>query len=138
VSLGSIVGAEDFEQTTADGFGSLKNPKNFFPRPPNIPIFNNGDEFENGRHHISLCRARNYLQPSDSAALLRLNDGNRDFALLLDHVHDDTGVIQQVVPVDPRDLGLALGVTGPCRSSRRSVRPVRRSVRRTVRPVRRS
>jgi carbonic anhydrase len=53
-------------------------------------------------------------QPSDSdAALLRLNDGNRDFALLLDHVHDDTGVIQQIIPVDPRDLGLASGVTGP-------------------------
>ena len=33
--------------------------------------------------------------------------------LLLDHVHDDTGVIQQIIPVDPRDLGLASGVTGP-------------------------
>ena len=53
------------------------------------------------------------LQPSDGeAALLRLNDGNRDFALLLDHVHDDTGVIQQIIPVDPSDLGLASGVTG--------------------------
>jgi carbonic anhydrase len=54
------------------------------------------------------------LQPSDGeAALLRLNDGNRDFALLLDHINDDTGIIQQIIPVDPHDLGLAPGVTGP-------------------------
>jgi hypothetical protein len=39
VSLGSIVGAEDFEQTTADGFGSLKNPKNFFPSPAEYSDF---------------------------------------------------------------------------------------------------
>jgi carbonic anhydrase len=45
--------------------------------------------------------------PSDSsAALLRLNDGNRGFSALLDHINDDTGVIQQIIPVDPRDLGL--------------------------------
>jgi carbonic anhydrase len=49
-------------------------------------------------------------QPLDSdAALLRLNDGNRDFALLLDHINDDTGIIQQIIPVDPGDLGLASG-----------------------------
>ena len=54
------------------------------------------------------------LQPPDGeAALFRLNDGNRDFALLLDHINDDTGIIQQIIPVDPSDLGLALGVTGP-------------------------
>ncbi len=52
--------------------------------------------------------------PSDShAALLRLNDGNRDFAALLDHVMDETGVIQQIIPVDARDLGLAPGSAGP-------------------------
>jgi carbonic anhydrase len=51
--------------------------------------------------------------PSDSnAALVRLNDGNRDFAALLDHVRDESGVIQQIIPVDPRDLGLASGAAG--------------------------
>ena len=44
--------------------------------------------------------------PADShSALLRLNDGNRDFAALLDHVKQQSGV-QQIIPVDPRDLGL--------------------------------
>jgi hypothetical protein len=52
--------------------------------------------------------------PSDSnAALIRLNNGNRDFAALLDHVSDDTGIIQQIIPVDPRDLGLASDGAGP-------------------------
>ncbi len=51
--------------------------------------------------------------PSDSnAAILRLDDGNRAFAALLDHVKDESGVIQQVIPVDPRDLGLVAGKTG--------------------------
>jgi carbonic anhydrase len=45
--------------------------------------------------------------PSDrNAALLRLDHGNREFAALLDHVKDESGVIQQVIQVDPRDLGL--------------------------------
>ena len=63
--------------------------------------------------------------PSDSdAALLRLNDGNRDFATLLDHVKDGSGVIQQIIPVDPRDLGLSAGAargakaTSVCRRAR--------------------
>ena len=44
--------------------------------------------------------------PSDSStALLRLEDGNKAFAALVDHVLDESG-IQQVIPVDPRDLGL--------------------------------
>jgi carbonic anhydrase len=44
--------------------------------------------------------------PADSnAALLRLNDGNSDFAALLDHVKNESG-IQQIIPVDPQDLGL--------------------------------
>jgi carbonic anhydrase len=51
--------------------------------------------------------------PSDSdAALLRLNDGNRDFAALLDHVKDESGAIEQIILVDPRDLGLASDATG--------------------------
>ena len=51
--------------------------------------------------------------PSDSsAALLRLDDGNRAFAALLDHVKDESGLIQQVIPVDPRDLGLVLSKNG--------------------------
>jgi carbonic anhydrase len=50
--------------------------------------------------------------PSDSSvALLRLNRGNRDFAALLDHAEDEIGV-QQIIPVDPRDLGLVSGNTG--------------------------
>jgi carbonic anhydrase len=47
--------------------------------------------------------------PSDSnTALLRLNEGNKSFAALVDHVRDISG-IQQVIPVDPRDLGLVSG-----------------------------
>ena len=46
------------------------------------------------------------LPPDSDSALLRLNDGNRDFAALLDHVNDETGV-QQIIPVDLRDLGAA-------------------------------
>jgi carbonic anhydrase len=51
--------------------------------------------------------------PSDSnAAMLRLDDGNRSFAALLDHIKDETGVIQQIIPVDARDLGLMPGNIG--------------------------
>jgi carbonic anhydrase len=51
--------------------------------------------------------------PADSeAARLRLDSGNRDFAALLDHVKDESGVIQQIIPVDPRDLGLEPGGPG--------------------------
>jgi len=46
------------------------------------------------------------LPPDSNAALLRLNDGNRDFAALLDHVKETSGVIEQIIPVDARDLGL--------------------------------
>ena len=43
--------------------------------------------------------------PSDSnTALLRLEDGNKAFAALVDHVLDESG-IQQIIPVDPHDLG---------------------------------
>ena len=51
--------------------------------------------------------------PTDSnTALLRLNHGNQDFAALLDHLEDESGVIQQFIPVDPRDLGLMPGGAG--------------------------
>ena len=51
--------------------------------------------------------------PADgNAALLRLDEGNRGFAALLDHLKDDSGVIQQIIPVDPRDLGLLPDETG--------------------------
>ena len=46
------------------------------------------------------------LPLNSRAALLRLDEGNRDFAALLDHVKNESGVVQQVIPVDPRDLGL--------------------------------
>jgi carbonic anhydrase len=47
--------------------------------------------------------------PSDSnAALLRLEEGNKSFAALVDHINDERG-IQRVIPVDPRDLGLISG-----------------------------
>ena len=50
--------------------------------------------------------------PMDSdAALRRLNGGNGDFAALLDHVRNESG-IQQIIPVDPRDLGLDLDAAG--------------------------
>lgn len=52
-------------------------------------------------------------QPLGSdAALLRLDEGNRAFAALLDDLTDDTGAARQVVQVDPRDLGLLPGNTG--------------------------
>jgi carbonic anhydrase len=47
--------------------------------------------------------------PLDCAsALSRLEHGNKSFAALVDHVMDQSG-IQQVIPVDPRDLGLEPG-----------------------------
>jgi carbonic anhydrase len=52
------------------------------------------------------------LPPDSNAALLRLKDGNRDFAALLDHIKDESGIIQQIIPVDPRDLGFASGAAG--------------------------
>jgi carbonic anhydrase len=44
--------------------------------------------------------------PDSNAAVLRLDDGNRNFAALLDHVKGTSGVIEQIIPVDPQDLGL--------------------------------
>ena len=46
-------------------------------------------------------------RPSDSdEARLRLDEGNRTFATLLEQVKDDHGRTERVVPVDARDLGL--------------------------------
>src|SRR5262245_49296970 len=50
------------------------------------------------------------LPADSSAALLRLEQGNRTFARLLDH-DDKTHGIQQIIPVDLRDLGLAGGTS---------------------------
>ncbi|GKQ53946.1 hypothetical protein BRSPCE3_48010 [Bradyrhizobium sp. Ce-3] len=43
--------------------------------------------------------------PDSDAALLRLEQGNNSFATLLDH-DEDENVVQQIIPVDLRDLGL--------------------------------
>ena len=52
-------------------------------------------------------------RPLDSdAALRRLNDGNRAFANLLERSSDDSAGVQQVISVDPRDLGLLPGGAG--------------------------
>jgi carbonic anhydrase len=46
-------------------------------------------------------------RPSDSdEARLRLDEGNRTFAMLLEQVKDEHGRTERVVPVDARDLGL--------------------------------
>ena len=62
------------------------------------------------RYETRNISARPLPSNSDSA-LLRLNDGNRDFAALLDHVDDEEGV-QRIIPVDPRDLGVVSDGTG--------------------------
>jgi carbonic anhydrase len=52
-------------------------------------------------------------RPLDSdAALLRLNDGNRAFAAILEGVKENSSLVQRVVPVDARDLGLLPGTAG--------------------------
>jgi carbonic anhydrase len=73
-------------------------------------------------YHYAAHDASTRAPSADSdAALLRLNDGNREFAALLDRVKDDDGVIKQIIPVDPRDLGLvqdgagSLQATSVCR-----------------------
>jgi carbonic anhydrase len=51
-------------------------------------------------------------RPADAdAALLRLQDGNRAFAELLDRARDDGSPVRSVVDVDPSDLGLLPGAT---------------------------
>ncbi len=50
--------------------------------------------------------------PDTESALLRLKDGNRAFADLLNSVKDDGDSIRRVIQVDPRDLGLLPGAIG--------------------------
>jgi carbonic anhydrase len=45
-------------------------------------------------------------------ALLRLEDGNRDFAALLDGLSDESGLARRIVHLDAHDLGLAPGDAG--------------------------
>src|SRR4029077_9579559 len=45
--------------------------------------------------------------PDSSAAHLRLNDGTRAFAALLEGLTDKSGRAQKIVSVDARDLGLS-------------------------------
>jgi len=55
--------------------------------------------------------------PSNSdAALVRLNDGNRDFAALLDHVEDEIGV-QQIIPL-LQDLSFVISINTFCSTSK--------------------
>jgi carbonic anhydrase len=52
-------------------------------------------------------------RPSDSdEARLRLDEGNRTFAALLEQVKDKQGRTERVIPVDARDLGLISGEIG--------------------------
>jgi carbonic anhydrase len=49
-------------------------------------------------------------RPSDpDSARDRLDEGSRTIAALLDSLTEGTGTARQVIPVDPRDLGLATG-----------------------------
>lgn len=49
-------------------------------------------------------------RPADAeAARIRLNEGSRTFAALLDELAEGTGTARRIVSVDPRDLGLAAG-----------------------------
>ena len=52
-------------------------------------------------------------RPSDAeGARARLERGSRSIGTLLEDVADGTGVARRVIPVDPRDLGLAPGAPG--------------------------
>ena len=49
-------------------------------------------------------------RPADAdAARERLDEGSRTMAALLDSLTEGDGTAQRVIPVDPRDLGLAAG-----------------------------
>lgn len=53
---------------------------------------------------------RDHADPADAAAALaRLDQGNRDFALLLANLGREGGEARRVIRVDPRDLGLTSG-----------------------------
>lgn len=52
-------------------------------------------------------------RPADAdAARVRLDDGNRAFAALLDNLTTGTGTARRVISVDPRDLGITPGEHG--------------------------
>jgi len=49
-------------------------------------------------------------RPADAeSARTRLDDGSRSISALLESLTDGTGTARRVIPVDPRDLGLASG-----------------------------
>ena len=50
--------------------------------------------------------------PDADAALLRLNEGTRSFAALLDGLAKDTDIARRIVEFDPGDLGLQWGQEG--------------------------
>ena len=52
-------------------------------------------------------------RPTDAeSARMRLEDGSRSISALLDSLTDGTGTAHRIIPVDPRDLGLAPGAPG--------------------------
>jgi carbonic anhydrase len=51
--------------------------------------------------------------PDADAAKLRLDEGSRTFAALLEGLADESGTTRRIVEVDPRDLGLKRGEHGP-------------------------
>ena len=52
-------------------------------------------------------------RPTDAdSARTRLEDGSRSISALLDSLTDGTGTAHRVIPVDPRDLGLATNAPG--------------------------
>lgn len=54
--------------------------------------------------------SRERPRPSSSdAARRRLDNGNRTFATLLSGLTEENGAVRHIVPVDPRDFGLASG-----------------------------
>jgi carbonic anhydrase len=55
------------------------------------------------------------LPPDSNAALLRLEDGNKAFAALLDRVMHEGGLIQHIITGDPCDLDLEQNSTGPAK-----------------------
>jgi carbonic anhydrase len=51
--------------------------------------------------------------PDSDAAVLRLDEGNREFATLLDQPRDRAVRVQRIVAVDPHDFGIAPGDAEP-------------------------
>jgi carbonic anhydrase len=53
------------------------------------------------------------LPANADAARARLDEGSRTIAALLEDLAEGSGTARRVIPVDPRDLGLAPGEVGP-------------------------